>query len=96
MGEVDQPHRGILNHLNFEKTVLSYMCISSTAIRSVSLDLYSPFMSHMVSEINLSVFVPADKIPNNSMRIVMESDSRKRPAPSHDGGLPTKKPWFDK
>uniref|UniRef100_A0AAX7T5Y1 RNA binding motif protein 26 n=1 Tax=Astatotilapia calliptera TaxID=8154 RepID=A0AAX7T5Y1_ASTCA len=37
-----------------------------------------------------------DKIPNNSMRIVMESDSRKRPAPSHDGGLPTKKPWFDK
>ncbi|XP_012772402.2 RNA-binding protein 26 isoform X3 [Maylandia zebra] len=38
----------------------------------------------------------ADKIPNNSMRIVMESDSRKRPAPSHDGGLPTKKPWFDK
>lgn len=47
MGEVDQPHRGILNHLNFEKTVLSYMCISSTAIRNVSLDLYSPFMSHM-------------------------------------------------
>lgn len=37
-----------------------------------------------------------DKIPNNSMRIVMESDSRKRPAPSHDGGLPTKKPWFEK
>lgn len=47
MGEVDQPHRGILNHSNFEKTVLSYICISSTAIRSVSLDLYSPFMSHM-------------------------------------------------
>ncbi|XP_030581965.1 RNA-binding protein 26 isoform X1 [Archocentrus centrarchus] len=37
-----------------------------------------------------------DKIPNNSMRIVMESDSRKRPAASHDGGLPSKKPWFDK
>ncbi|XP_040893291.1 RNA-binding protein 26 isoform X2 [Toxotes jaculatrix] len=37
-----------------------------------------------------------DKIPNNSMRIVMESDSRKRAAVSHDGGLPPKKPWFDK
>uniref|UniRef100_A0A8C4EZS7 RNA binding motif protein 26 n=1 Tax=Dicentrarchus labrax TaxID=13489 RepID=A0A8C4EZS7_DICLA len=37
-----------------------------------------------------------DKIPNNSMRIVMESDSRKRPPVSHDGGLPSKKPWFDK
>uniref|UniRef100_A0A3B5KQ95 RNA binding motif protein 26 n=1 Tax=Xiphophorus couchianus TaxID=32473 RepID=A0A3B5KQ95_9TELE len=36
-----------------------------------------------------------DKIPNNNMRIVMESDSRKRSAPSHDGG-PCKKPWFDK
>ncbi|XP_007560153.1 RNA-binding protein 26 [Poecilia formosa] len=36
-----------------------------------------------------------DKIPNNSMRIVMESDSRKRSALSHDGG-PCKKPWFDK
>lgn len=39
---------------------------------------------------------PRDKIPNNSMRIVMESDSRKRPAIPHDGGLPSKKPWFDK
>ncbi|GLD55986.1 RNA-binding protein 26 [Lates japonicus] len=37
-----------------------------------------------------------DKIPNNSMRIVMESDSRKRPPVSRDGGLPSKKPWFDK
>ncbi|XP_029000402.1 RNA-binding protein 26 [Betta splendens] len=37
-----------------------------------------------------------ERIPNNSMRIVMESDSRKRPAVSHDGGLPPKKPWFDK
>lgn len=36
-----------------------------------------------------------DKIPNN-MRIVMDSDSRKRPAVSHDGGLLGKKPWFDK
>ncbi|XP_029354260.1 RNA-binding protein 26 isoform X5 [Echeneis naucrates] len=36
-----------------------------------------------------------DKTPNNSMRIVMESDSRKRPGISHDGG-PSKKPWFDK
>ncbi|XP_059211138.1 RNA-binding protein 26 isoform X2 [Centropristis striata] len=38
---------------------------------------------------------PRDKIPNNSMRIVMESDSRKRPPVPHEGGLPTKKPWFD-
>lgn len=38
---------------------------------------------------------PRDKIPNNNMRIVMESDSRKRPPVSHDG-LPSKKPWFDK
>uniref|UniRef100_H2V4A3 RNA binding motif protein 26 n=1 Tax=Takifugu rubripes TaxID=31033 RepID=H2V4A3_TAKRU len=35
------------------------------------------------------------KIPNNSMRIVMESDSRKR-LPPHDGGIPIKKPRFDK
>uniref|UniRef100_A0A8D3CKW5 RNA binding motif protein 26 n=1 Tax=Scophthalmus maximus TaxID=52904 RepID=A0A8D3CKW5_SCOMX len=39
---------------------------------------------------------PRDKIPNNCMRIVMESDPRKRPPISHDGGLPPKKPWFDK
>uniref|UniRef100_A0A672IN77 RNA binding motif protein 26 n=1 Tax=Salarias fasciatus TaxID=181472 RepID=A0A672IN77_SALFA len=37
-----------------------------------------------------------EKIPNNSMRIVMEADSRKRPLLSHDGILPIKKPWFDK
>ncbi|XP_060891630.1 RNA-binding protein 26 isoform X1 [Labrus mixtus] len=39
---------------------------------------------------------PREKIPNNSMRIVMESDSRKRPHVSHDGGLLSNKPWFDK
>uniref|UniRef100_A0A667XYD6 RNA binding motif protein 26 n=1 Tax=Myripristis murdjan TaxID=586833 RepID=A0A667XYD6_9TELE len=40
---------------------------------------------------------PRDKISNSSnMRIVMESDSRKRPAVSHDGSMPAKKPWFDK
>ncbi|XP_074522908.1 RNA-binding protein 26 isoform X2 [Halichoeres trimaculatus] len=39
---------------------------------------------------------PREKIPNNSMRIVMESDPRKRPHLLHDGGLPLKKPWFDK
>ncbi|KAK5935478.1 hypothetical protein CgunFtcFv8_020838 [Champsocephalus gunnari] len=38
---------------------------------------------------------PRDKIPNN-MRIVMESNARKRPPLSHDGGLPPKKPWFEK
>lgn len=38
---------------------------------------------------------PRDKTPNNSMRIVMESDPRKRPPVSHDGGLPIKKPWLD-
>ncbi|XP_061597266.1 RNA-binding protein 26 isoform X2 [Cololabis saira] len=37
-----------------------------------------------------------DKIPNNSMRIVMESESRKRLGPSHDGSLTSKKPWFDR
>uniref|UniRef100_A0A3Q1GNA2 RNA binding motif protein 26 n=1 Tax=Acanthochromis polyacanthus TaxID=80966 RepID=A0A3Q1GNA2_9TELE len=37
-----------------------------------------------------------EKIPNNSMRIVMESESRKRPGVCHDGGLLPKKPWFDK
>ncbi|XP_034048982.1 RNA-binding protein 26 isoform X2 [Thalassophryne amazonica] len=37
-----------------------------------------------------------DKIPNNSMRIVMESDSRKRPHLPHDGSIPARKPWFDK
>ncbi|XP_034436674.1 RNA-binding protein 26 isoform X1 [Hippoglossus hippoglossus] len=37
-----------------------------------------------------------DKIPNNCMRIVMESDPRNRPAISHDGGLLSNKPWFDK
>ncbi|XP_069553914.1 RNA-binding protein 26 [Brachyistius frenatus] len=43
------------------------------------------------------VFVNSpEKIPNNSMRIVMESDSRKRPAISHDSGPLSKKPWFDK
>ncbi|RVE74366.1 hypothetical protein OJAV_G00021410 [Oryzias javanicus] len=36
-----------------------------------------------------------EKIPNNSMRIVMESDSRKRPATSHDS-LPPKKTWFER
>lgn len=36
-----------------------------------------------------------EKIPNNSMRIVMESDPRKRPGVSHDGLILSKKPWFD-
>lgn len=39
---------------------------------------------------------PREKIPNNSMRIVMESDSRKRAGGSHDGGILSKKPWFEK
>ncbi|XP_061618631.1 RNA-binding protein 26 isoform X2 [Phyllopteryx taeniolatus] len=37
-----------------------------------------------------------DKLPNNSMRIVMDSGLRKRPAGSHDGGILHKKPWFDR
>ncbi|KAL1021647.1 hypothetical protein UPYG_G00016110 [Umbra pygmaea] len=39
-----------------------------------------------------------DKVcSSNSMRVVLESDSRKRPPQSHDGGvLPPKKPWFNK
>lgn len=40
---------------------------------------------------------PRDKMPNsNTARIVLESDSRKRVMGHHDGGLPSKKPWFDK
>lgn len=49
----------------------------------------------LTADLLLFVSFP-DKIPNNSMRIVMESDSRKRSAVSHDGGIPIKKPWFDK
>lgn len=37
---------------------------------------------------------PRDKPSNN--RLVTESDPRKRLAGSHDGGIPPKKPWFDK
>uniref|UniRef100_A0A3B4B058 Uncharacterized protein n=1 Tax=Periophthalmus magnuspinnatus TaxID=409849 RepID=A0A3B4B058_9GOBI len=40
--------------------------------------------------------LPREKIPNNSMRIVMESDSRKRTTGSHDGGILSRKPWFEK
>uniref|UniRef100_A0A8C8DU47 RNA binding motif protein 26 n=1 Tax=Oryzias sinensis TaxID=183150 RepID=A0A8C8DU47_9TELE len=40
-------------------------------------------------------FLLCEKIPNNSMRIVMESDSRKRPAVSHDA-LVSKKTWFER
>ncbi|KAG9338010.1 hypothetical protein JZ751_027259 [Albula glossodonta] len=40
---------------------------------------------------------PREKnMSNNSMRIVVESDPRKRPGGSIDGGGPPKKPWFDK
>ena len=60
--------------------------------------LFSVFESCdvVVSELNFQYFPKPDKIPSNNMRIVMESDSRKRLAVSHDGGLPPKKPWFDK
>ncbi|XP_061742911.1 RNA-binding protein 26-like isoform X2 [Nerophis ophidion] len=37
-----------------------------------------------------------DKVPNNNMRIVMDSGIRKRPVGPHDGGIVHKKPWFDK
>ncbi|XP_076011433.1 RNA-binding protein 26 isoform X2 [Genypterus blacodes] len=46
-----------------------------------------------MSEVELP---PREKIPNNNMRIVMESDPRKRPLVSHDGGILSKKPWFEK
>ncbi|TSK42112.1 Neurobeachin-like protein 1 [Bagarius yarrelli] len=40
---------------------------------------------------------PREKmLNNNNARIVLESDSRKRGAVHHDGGIPSKKPWFDK
>ncbi|XP_035249321.1 RNA-binding protein 26 isoform X1 [Anguilla anguilla] len=40
---------------------------------------------------------PREKpMSNNNMRIVVESDPRKRPGGHLDGGGPPKKPWFDK
>lgn len=81
MGEVDKPHRGIFT-LNKPSDLLNNLSLCM----------------HVITSISLACFVlwSAEKIPNNSMRIVMESDSRKRPVISHDGGLPPKKPWFDK
>ncbi|XP_056606651.1 RNA-binding protein 26 isoform X2 [Triplophysa dalaica] len=40
---------------------------------------------------------PREKMQNhnNTGRIVLESDSRKRSAGLHDGGIPPKRPWFD-
>ncbi|XP_015219110.2 RNA-binding protein 26 isoform X3 [Lepisosteus oculatus] len=43
------------------------------------------------------VDLPHREKPNsNNMRIVVESESRKRTSASLDGGIPPKKPWFDK
>uniref|UniRef100_A0A7M4G329 RNA-binding protein 26 n=1 Tax=Crocodylus porosus TaxID=8502 RepID=A0A7M4G329_CROPO len=40
---------------------------------------------------------PREKPPNkSSMRIVVDSESRKRTIGAGDGGIPTKKTWFDK
>ncbi|XP_073436539.1 RNA-binding protein 26 isoform X2 [Dendrobates tinctorius] len=39
---------------------------------------------------------PREKTVNNSMRIVVDSDSRKRNLTPADSGMPPKKPWFDK
>ncbi|XP_028332619.1 RNA-binding protein 26 isoform X2 [Gouania willdenowi] len=38
---------------------------------------------------------PREKNVNNSMRIVMETNLRKRPAAPHEGSLPALKPWFE-
>lgn len=38
-----------------------------------------------------------EKPPNkSSMRIVVDAESRKRTIGAGDGGVPTKKTWFDK
>lgn len=38
-----------------------------------------------------------EKPPNkSSMRIVVDAESRKRTIGAGDGGIPTKKTWFDK
>uniref|UniRef100_A0AAY5KCP1 RNA binding motif protein 26 n=1 Tax=Esox lucius TaxID=8010 RepID=A0AAY5KCP1_ESOLU len=39
-----------------------------------------------------------DKLAGSNMRVVLESDSRKRSLQSHDGGggMPPQKPWFNK
>ncbi|KAG9492142.1 hypothetical protein GDO78_000581, partial [Eleutherodactylus coqui] len=39
---------------------------------------------------------PREKPVNNNMRIVVDSDSRKRNLTPGDSGIPPKKPWFDK
>ncbi|KAM9321550.1 LOW QUALITY PROTEIN: RNA-binding protein 26 [Gastrophryne carolinensis] len=39
---------------------------------------------------------PREKPANGNMRIVVESESRKRSLPPGDSGMPLKKPWFDK
>ncbi|XP_041115635.1 RNA-binding protein 26-like [Polyodon spathula] len=39
---------------------------------------------------------PRENLANNSMRIVVESESRKRATGAVDSGMLSKKPWFDK
>ncbi|KAG8586273.1 hypothetical protein GDO81_005322 [Engystomops pustulosus] len=39
---------------------------------------------------------PREKPVNNNVRIVVDSDSRKRNLTPADSGIPLKKPWFDK
>nr|DBA33067.1 TPA: hypothetical protein GDO54_000799 [Pyxicephalus adspersus] len=39
---------------------------------------------------------PRDKPSNGNIRIVVESESRKRNLPTGQSGIPLKKPWFDK
>ncbi|XP_069496000.1 RNA-binding protein 26 [Ambystoma mexicanum] len=39
---------------------------------------------------------PREKPINNSLRIVLDSDPRKRPIGAGESGAPPKKPWFDK
>ncbi|KAE8625991.1 hypothetical protein XENTR_v10006472 [Xenopus tropicalis] len=40
--------------------------------------------------------LPTPREKNNNMRIVVDSESRKRNLGSGDCGIPSKKPWFDK
>lgn len=44
-----------------------------------------------------SFYLFTEKPPNkSSMRIVVDAESRKRTIGAGDGGVPTKKTWFDK
>ena len=74
------------------------MAVLTRSLTCVCLSL-SPLVSLLLclclSASLLSLF-PDKMLNSNNMRIVLESDPRKRPMGSQDGGILSKKPWFDK